>query len=1200
LPYPYKYTEKDQIYVLEGTTELTREQDFTVSYDGSVTLLKDIPAGTVLTIYRSTPLDQGSEFPQEAPFSSKKIEDALDKLTMQNQEQREALSRALKLPMTASTDLTDLEMPTPEPNRSVKWNAEGTALVNTSFDPDTALVQTENFKKEAEQAAKDAVAAKDSITITSETLVSTANQATEEIRELSEETQETINTAVKHKLNSKEIGSLLKSPIPQNNSDLNLADGSTISSEHPNYSELHTSYLTQKRNQTDIVTSYYKYNSYNYSREWYSTVPSSPDKFYGLTGIINAPAGTWYLFDRTGTPVLKPSIEVKTYYKYELINAVGDTAPHQYLLWQVFADDKQLAEPTVEHIDEFYAFVDDYRVGAKINKVSNILVLPPDITSEYRRIQITRVDGNYTYYYYYKATPVEIHAFMDGTVVDLTLNGTVGAQTIDTVIRPYLCTTHKGTLDKVTNKSFLDTASFDNKVKTDEDYNQFYTALSNDTTYEIEYIHDEVNREGAEPRNIRFNGGLVSGFTTASWLSTKSELPRHTTFEGEVVRTPIETFELGMRFKTSPIANGAATNEALIESKTFYQGMEIHMTGSTNTAGTASSPNTASTLFVRFGAGGSTWLSGFAASKEKLELNSWYTMKIVYTAKEYILQEDNSYVEYNESLGDKASLEITTRNMVQLYLAKKDEELEFQSEFEVPLDKFNTYIQESFVLGSEQGAIPWCGTFDLGNTYFKINDELCWGHKKIAYLKKDGHYLQYGEYNNYQPYHGELAPNLYETLPTGFVCSATSLGLSTDGWFTPSAATQFICQGTGVNTTVIDFRADDYLELKWKMFTGNNESSASNFNYIDFIKLKANYGPFLFYHKANVKTPVVWAGRQGDAWQISDVSTSLEFNEHSEYDMSFVCDFTKKYIKQTDEEGKESYVESSEETAQYLYKLSAKRWSIEEQEDIQEWSLLSSVRLGSGSNDLYRISGISWNSYVANVSPAINFFSIRVNGKPLFQPNITPVDRVHDASVLPKISEAESNLKTYVVCANGVTEDVCLTTTKTDINSYIANTIQPELQKYNSDTIAAMNKTYSTYNQTLTNTYKEGIKALTQASNSVTKNELVECYPVIQTYYNEGSWYRIYARDSVGYWCEQGGTYGDAYTSYVDKTITLLKEYRDISYIALTSSSNTGDLYYPSIMGKTPATLTIKNTHNYNGYGNWYACGYLLDSEVAE
>ena len=174
LPFPFRYIEKEQIkaILLDGT-ELVFNEDYTVGYpeeekpegedeasvsaDTTVVVMKiDIPVGETITLYRETALDQTSEFPQEARFSSRKIEDALDKLTMQNQEQREALARALKLPLTAPIDVTDLALPNPEPNKSVKWNAEGTALVNTNFDPDTALVTTENFKKQAETAANNA------------------------------------------------------------------------------------------------------------------------------------------------------------------------------------------------------------------------------------------------------------------------------------------------------------------------------------------------------------------------------------------------------------------------------------------------------------------------------------------------------------------------------------------------------------------------------------------------------------------------------------------------------------------------------------------------------------------------------------------------------------------------------------------------------------------------------------------------------------------------------------------------------------------------------------------------------------------------------------------------------------------------------------------------------------------------------------
>ena len=217
LPFPFRFIEKEQVkaILLDGT-KLVFNEDYTVGLEEeeeekpegedeasvssdytSVILNIDIPIGETITLYRETDLDQTSEFPQEARFSSRKIEDALDKLTMQNQEQREALGRAMKLPLTAAVDLKDLALPNPEPNKSVKWNSDGTALVNTNFDPDTALVTTENFKKQAEQSAKDsansASASANSATV--------AGQKVNEITSLHSNYMEDINTTSTNYLN---------------------------------------------------------------------------------------------------------------------------------------------------------------------------------------------------------------------------------------------------------------------------------------------------------------------------------------------------------------------------------------------------------------------------------------------------------------------------------------------------------------------------------------------------------------------------------------------------------------------------------------------------------------------------------------------------------------------------------------------------------------------------------------------------------------------------------------------------------------------------------------------------------------------------------------------------------------------------------------------------------------------------------------
>ena len=194
LPFPYRFTEKEQLNaVLSDGTKLIYKQDYTVG-ETSITLSVDIPIGDTITIYRSTPLDQGSEFPQEAKFNSKKIEDALDKLTMQNQEQREALGRTLRLPLTASIALPDLALPSPEPNKSIKWNADCTALVNTNYDLDLVWVTTESFKDQAQQAAVEAENYKNVATQQATIATEQANIATEQATIATNKTSEVVTS----------------------------------------------------------------------------------------------------------------------------------------------------------------------------------------------------------------------------------------------------------------------------------------------------------------------------------------------------------------------------------------------------------------------------------------------------------------------------------------------------------------------------------------------------------------------------------------------------------------------------------------------------------------------------------------------------------------------------------------------------------------------------------------------------------------------------------------------------------------------------------------------------------------------------------------------------------------------------------------------------------------------------------------------
>lgn len=137
--FAFPYTDEDDIMCRVGTEDLVYNVDYEV--DGqSVKLLRQIE-DNVLTVYRRTPLDQQAEFPQNQRFNSAKLNDALDKLCMQQQEQREWLGRCV----TADISMEGFngELPLPQGDTVLKWNSDGTALENYDI-----IGENNEFKEE--------------------------------------------------------------------------------------------------------------------------------------------------------------------------------------------------------------------------------------------------------------------------------------------------------------------------------------------------------------------------------------------------------------------------------------------------------------------------------------------------------------------------------------------------------------------------------------------------------------------------------------------------------------------------------------------------------------------------------------------------------------------------------------------------------------------------------------------------------------------------------------------------------------------------------------------------------------------------------------------------------------------------------------------------------------------------------------------
>lgn len=152
VPIPFSYIEEEDVHLVKDGSLLTFNVDYTV-LGQNVTLNTGVSSDGTLVVYRETPLDNDAEFPQEAKFPSEKIEESIDKLTMQNQEQEDTLARAVKFPMDTDSSITGtVTFPKPESGKGVKWDENG-SLVNTDENiDDMVALATEQAEIATEQA----------------------------------------------------------------------------------------------------------------------------------------------------------------------------------------------------------------------------------------------------------------------------------------------------------------------------------------------------------------------------------------------------------------------------------------------------------------------------------------------------------------------------------------------------------------------------------------------------------------------------------------------------------------------------------------------------------------------------------------------------------------------------------------------------------------------------------------------------------------------------------------------------------------------------------------------------------------------------------------------------------------------------------------------------------------------------------------
>lgn len=110
-------------------TTLVKTTDYTVNSDlTEVTLVSALASGETLTATLDVELTQGTNFTNTGSQNFENAESALDKLTLINKQQAEALDRTLQLSVGSSG--VSAVLPTPTADNFIGWNQTATALTN--------------------------------------------------------------------------------------------------------------------------------------------------------------------------------------------------------------------------------------------------------------------------------------------------------------------------------------------------------------------------------------------------------------------------------------------------------------------------------------------------------------------------------------------------------------------------------------------------------------------------------------------------------------------------------------------------------------------------------------------------------------------------------------------------------------------------------------------------------------------------------------------------------------------------------------------------------------------------------------------------------------------------------------------------------------------------------------------------------------
>ena len=107
---------------------------------GSVVFVSAPEADSIVTLVRNVPIERVTDFQEGGAFRPKNINDDLDRQTAFAQQLQEELGRTLRMPVAGYIGQLN-ELPLPDPGKTIIWNEDGTALINSQSTIDELILE---------------------------------------------------------------------------------------------------------------------------------------------------------------------------------------------------------------------------------------------------------------------------------------------------------------------------------------------------------------------------------------------------------------------------------------------------------------------------------------------------------------------------------------------------------------------------------------------------------------------------------------------------------------------------------------------------------------------------------------------------------------------------------------------------------------------------------------------------------------------------------------------------------------------------------------------------------------------------------------------------------------------------------------------------------------------------------------------------